>query len=276
MAGERVEECECTARGLVGDRAYALIDAETNKVASAKSVRLFPGILHCRASFVEQPRAGAEAPPVRIDLPNGASVTSDASDADRVLSDFFGRAVTLARAAPADFTIDQYLPDVADADAAGRRDAFVEQKLGAAFFTEAGMPSPVPEGSFFDLFPLTLLTTSTMDRLNEVQPGSVFDERRFRMNVIVRSEGEGFVENEWVGRELVAGGLRLHVALPDPRCVMTTLAQDALPADIEVLRALVRHNRTQVADAGRYPCAGVYAVVAGDGVLRVGDAVSVG
>lgn len=274
MAGERLDESECTTRGLVGDRAYALIDAESGKVASAKSVRLFPELLNCRASFIEQPRSDGEAPPVRIDLPNGVSVTSDSSDADGVLTSFFRRAVKLAQAAPEDFTIDQYHPDVEDADPAGRRDTVVEQKLGSAFFDEVGMPSPVPVGSFFDLFPLTVLTTSTLSRLSELQPGSAFDERRFRMNLVIDSDDAGFVENDWVGRELAVGDLRLSVTLPDPRCVMTTLAQDDLPKDIEVLRTLVHHNRIQVGDVGRFPCAGVYAVVMETGVIRVGDRVS--
>jgi hypothetical protein len=43
---------------------------------------------------------------------------------------------------------------------------------------------------------------------------------------------------------------------------MTTLAQDGLPQDTDVLRTLVHHNRAQVGDLGRFPCAGVYAVVA--------------
>lgn len=275
MAGERVNESECTARGLVGDRAYALIDAEAGKVVSAKSVRLFPEVLNCRASFLEQPRSDSEAPPVRIDLPDGVSVTSDSTDADDVLSAFFGRAVRLAQAAPEDFTIDQYHPDVEDADPAGRRDTVVEQKLGSAFFDEAGMPSPVPVGSFFDLFPLTVLTTSTLSQLSELQPGSAFDERRFRMNVVVDADEAGFLENHWVGRELAVGdSTRLSITLPDPRCVMTTLAQDDLPKDTEVLRTLVRHNRIEVGQVGRFPCAGVYAVVMETGVLRVGDRVS--
>jgi hypothetical protein len=61
--------------------------------------------------------------------------------------------------------------------------------------------------------------------------------------------------------------------MPDPRCVMTTLAQDDLPADTDVLRALVRHNRLEVAGAGVFPCAGVYAVVTHEGTARVGDPV---
>jgi uncharacterized protein len=272
MRGERLEQAELTEHGLVGDRAYALIDADTGKVVSAKSVRLFPDLFDCRAAFVEPPRSGGELPPVQITLPDGTSVTSDSSDVDRVLSTYFRRDVTLARAAPEDFTIDQYHPDIEDVDPAGYRDTFVEQKLGSAFFAQAGLPSPVPAGSFMDLFPVSVLTTSTLEQLSELQPQSRFDQRRFRMNVIVDTQEDGFVENVWIGQELAIGeAVRLSVALPDPRCVMTTLAQDDLPKDTEVLRTLTRHNRVQVGAAGRFPCAGVYAVVEAPGTMRVGD-----
>jgi uncharacterized protein len=274
MQGERLEQAELTGRGLVGDRAYALIDAETGKVASAKSVRLFPDLLGCQAAFVEPPRSDSERPPVRITLPNGATVTSDAGDSDRALSAYFRREVRLARAAPEDFSIDQYHPDIEGADPAGRRDTVVDQKLGSAFFAEAGLPSPVPVGSFFDLFPVSVLTTSTLERLNELRPESRFDERRFRMNVIVGTNEPGFVENGWIGRELGIGeSVRLSVALSDPRCVMTTLAQGDLPADTDVLRTLVKHNKLEVAGARQFPCCGAYAVVQAQGTLRTGDRV---
>jgi uncharacterized protein YcbX len=275
MTGERLEQADLTHRGLVGDRAYALVDVETGKVVSAKSVRMFPDLLGCRAGFVELPGSSRELPPVRITLPDGTSVTSDSGDVDRVLSTYFRREVTLARSAPDDFTIDQYHPDIEDADPAGRRDTVVEQKLGSAFFADAGLASPVPVGSFFDLFPVSVLTTSTLEELSQLQPQSTFDERRFRMNVIVRVKEAGFVENGWIGRELAVGeAVRLNIALPDPRCVMTTLAQGDLPSDTGVLRTLTRHNRIQVPGAGKFPCAGVYAVVTSPGMMRTGDRVA--
>ena len=277
MGGEQLEQAELTERGLVGDRAFALIDTETGKVVSAKSVRLFPDLLGCRAEFAEAPRAGEELPAVRIVMPDKTSVMSDSGDVDRVLSSRLGREVTLARSAPEDFTIDQYHPDVADLDPRGHRDTVVEQKLGSAFFAEAGLPSPVPVGSFFDLFPVTVLTTSTLEQLRDLQPQSRFDVRRFRMNIIVDTTRAGFVENDWVGQELSIGdALRLRVALPDPRCVMTTLAQDDLPNDAEILRALAKHNRMQVAGAGEFPCAGVYAIVENAATVRAGDSVGIG
>ena len=111
----------------------------------------------------------------------------------------------LARAAQNGYTIDQYHPDEENYDPEGHRDEVVEAQLGAAFFNERGLPSAVPEGSFFDLFPLSVLTTSSLDQLGELEPQSRFDARRFRMNVIVDTPARGFVENEWVGRTLAIG-----------------------------------------------------------------------
>ena len=83
-----------------------------------------------------------------------------------------------------------------------------------------------------------------------------------------------FVENEWVGRTLAIGDdVQIGVALPDPRCVMPSLAQEDLPKDSGILKALARHNRIDVAGAP-YPCAGVYAVTESTGTIRKGDPVS--
>lgn len=276
MAGEHVSTVDLTSRGFVGDRAYALIDVETGNVVSAKSAKRFPDILSCRAAYLDPPEVGAEAPPVRITFPDGASTTSDAPDRDEVLTRFFGRVVRLSSVAPEDYTIDQYVPDVPDADPAGHRDTVVDQKLGSAFFDEIGAPSPVPVGAFFDLFPVSVITSSTLDRLQQLQPESRFEPRRFRMNVVVASERDGFVENDWIGRDLQLGdGARVKLAMPDPRCVMPTLAQDDLPRDNAILHTLVRHNRLELEPGARYPCAGAYGVVEQAGTVRVGDPVAI-
>jgi MOSC domain-containing protein len=274
MLGEELDAVDLSEGGIVGDRVYALRDRETGKVASAKHPKLWPNLLSCRAAFVEPPRAGDELPPARIELADGESVTSEAADVDAVLSRFFGRDVELASAAQNGYTIDQYHPDEENYDPEGHRDEVVEAQLGAAFFNERGLPSAVPEDSFFDLFPLSVLTTSTLDRLGELEPQSRFDVRRFRMNVIVDTPARGFVENEWVGRTLAIGDdVQLGVALPDPRCCMPSLAQEDLPRDPRVLKALAHHNRLDVGGA-LYPCAGVYAVAEATGTIRKGDRIS--
>jgi uncharacterized protein YcbX len=274
MLGEDLDAVDVSEGGIAGDRAYALVDKETRKVASAKHPKLWPDLLRCRAAFVEPPRPGEEPPPVRIDLADGSSVMSDATDVDAVLSSFCGREVELARAAPDDFTIDQYHPDQENLDPEGHRDEVAETRLGAAFFNQQGLPSAVPEGSFFDLFPISVLTTSSLDQLTQLQPQSSFDVRRFRMNVIVETPASGFVENTWLDRSLDIGDdVQLAVAIPDPRCVMTSVAQEDLPKDPQILKTLAQHNRIDVAGSGLYPCAGVYAVVGSTGTMRTGDRV---
>ena len=70
MRGEELQEAVVTERGVLGDRAYALIDTDTGKVVSAKSVKLFPDILECAAKFVEPPpQSGSDIPPVVSGIP---------------------------------------------------------------------------------------------------------------------------------------------------------------------------------------------------------------
>src|SRR5436189_766792 len=95
MLGEQLDAGDLGEAGVVGDRAYAIRDRETGKVASAKHPKMWPNLLGCRARFVEAPRAGGELPPAQIELADGSSVLSDAADVDAVLSRFFGRDVEL-------------------------------------------------------------------------------------------------------------------------------------------------------------------------------------
>jgi uncharacterized protein YcbX len=62
MRGERLTESEVTEAGLVGDRAYALVDAETGKVCSAKHPRLWGDSSSARRA-TSRPRARALRPP---------------------------------------------------------------------------------------------------------------------------------------------------------------------------------------------------------------------
>jgi uncharacterized protein YcbX len=133
-----------------------------------------------------------------------------------------------------------------------------------------------PPGTYFDVSALHLLTTATLARLRELEPGASFDPRRYRPNLLVESDDVGFVENDWVGRT-VGFGARLEAAiqLPTMRCVMTTLAHEDLPVDRATLRAIARHNRVEIENFGTWACAGAYATVATPGEVALGDPVSV-
>ena len=74
-----------------------------------------------------------------------------------MLSRFFGREVELSAAADNGYTIDNWHPDEEDYDPEGHRDEVVESTLGAAVFTSAAFRALVPEGAFFDAYPLSVL-----------------------------------------------------------------------------------------------------------------------
>src|SRR5262245_30239984 len=82
MLGEELNVAELTDRGVLGDRAYALVDHSDGKIASAKNPRKWPTLFSFRATFAETPRPGAKLPIVRITLPDGKTVSSDQTDTD--------------------------------------------------------------------------------------------------------------------------------------------------------------------------------------------------
>ncbi|WP_328610576.1 MOSC N-terminal beta barrel domain-containing protein [Amycolatopsis sp. NBC_00345] len=274
MLGERLDTVELTGTGIAGDRAYAIFDPATGKVASAKHPRLWPDMFGCRATFVAPPRPGEPPPPARIELADGTVVRTDAPGADDVLSRFFGREVRLISASPEKYLIDEYHPDLEHLNPQGDRDVVVDQPLGAALFGALGRPSVVPPGALVDLFPLSVLATSSLRRFAELEPDGEWDTRRFRMNVIVETPGTTFADNAWVGGNLAFGtGAALDVAVPTPRCVMTNLALDELPRNPRMLKAAAAHNRLDILGLGLYPCAGVYAVPTAPGPIHIGDQV---
>jgi hypothetical protein len=277
MRGERQESVDVTAGGVVGDRAYAVLDTTTGKVASAKHPKVWPDLFACRAEFVDEPRPGAQPPPALMTLGDGGTVRTDARDVDAVLSRFFGRDVALVSAAPEKFTIDEYHPDLENLTPTGARDVVVESPLGATLFDALGMPPLTQPGALFDLAPMSLLTTASLEHFRESRPSSAWDERRFRMNVTVATYGAaGLVENDWVGHAIAIGDVaQFQAVLPTPRCVMTSLAQDDLARDPMILKTIAVQNRRDIAGAGMYPCAGIYLTPLAPGLLRVGDEVRI-
>src|SRR5215211_4483885 len=88
MMGEELNAADLTEHGVLGDRAYALVDRSDGKVASAKNPRKWPQLFDFRAALVDPPRTGAPVPPVRITLPDGTTVTSGQADLHELLSHF--------------------------------------------------------------------------------------------------------------------------------------------------------------------------------------------
>lgn len=250
MMGEELNSAEVTDRGVLGDRAYALVDPTNGKVASVKNPQKWAKLFDCRAAFLEPPHPGTKTPPVRIALPDGTLVSSEQTKLSQILSDLLGRKVTFATTAPKAPSLEEYWPDI---EGLARRETITDEAM--------------PTGTFFDCALIHVLTTATLDRLRELYPQGRFEVRRFRPNVVVQlAAGEkDFVENAWVGHTLGLGDtVRLKVTGPCPRCVMTTWPQGDLPKDPGILRAAAQHNHANI---------GVYASVLRGGTIRRGDPV---
>ena len=262
MLGEELNAAQMTQRGLHGDRAYALVDRADGKVATAKNPRKWPHLFDFRATFIDPGRAGTQAAPIRITLPDGATVTSEQDDCNQILSRALAREVMLDAV--------RYGDEEATSSASTARSANAEEywpDMEGLDFRDTVTDFALPAGTFFDCAVVHLLTTATLDRLGELYPRGRFDVRRFRPNIVVQpASGErSFIENAWVDHTLAIGDeVRLSVTGPCGRCVMTTLPQGDLPRDPDILRTAAQHNHVHV---------GVYAAVVRGGTIRRGDSV---
>jgi uncharacterized protein len=268
MQGETLSQVIIEATGVLGDRAYALVDGETGAVASAKDPRRWAALLGFSARFAAEPGRGR---PVTIKLPGDVEVSSADPDIDGQLSSAVGRRVTLSGVPASGATYDEVWPDI---DGLAPEEFVGSQRTGlttageAVTANEVGMLAP---GTFQDVAPVTILTTASLRAARRLHPAGDWDARRFRMTMLIDADGEGFIENDWVGRTLTIGNVRLSVLAPTPRCVMVTLAQPDLGADRAVLTTIARHNRAEVPGSGRFACLGAYASVDMGGTIRVGD-----
>ena len=269
MRGEELGRTLVGERGLLGDRAYALVDSSDGKVATAKNPRKWPNLFAFHATLVPRAGKGEGGDPdghsLRIVLPDGQVVTGEQSDVDERLSEALNRTVTLAateqgRPAPGRTSIstawsgksDMYWPDIEGLP-----------------YREAVTDFDLPAGTFFDCATVHLLTTATLARLRHSYPEGRFEIPRFRPNIVVEpvSDEGTFIENSWVGRTVEIGSeVRLAVTGQCGRCVMTTLPQGDLPEDRGILRTIVRQNHGRI---------GVYAAVLRGGTIHRGDQVRV-
>ncbi|MCU1453804.1 MAG: uncharacterized protein JWN46_1950 [Acidimicrobiales bacterium] len=244
MQGMTVERLRFDVCGAVGDRRYAVIDAATDRIISAKTE---PRLLEASA----QDAAGG----VTLRLPDGAELAADDPAVDDTLSRWLGRPVTLAEA---DVEPDRAL--VYDA-----RSRSYEMTFDPADDAAEAYAIPSPSGTFLDLAAAHVLTTASIARCREQAPGTTWDVRRFRPNVLVELDGDGFPEDDWVGRQVRLGGAVLAVDQRAVRCAMPLRAQPGgIDRDLAVFHTMQELHDNHL---------GVYCRVTTPGEVRLGDAV---
>ena len=253
MLGETVDSLSVDEGGAEGDRRLALIDTETGHVASAKQARLWRGLLKCTAK--------ADTGRVSIGLPDGTNVTADDPGVDDVLSRLVGRPVRLVSQRPDGATLERPDPEKLlelglDAEVGGRILKIAQATPGVSFTDEA---------------PLHAITTATLEHIG-------VEALRYRPNLVIATPSgyPPYGENDWVGREIVVGEARLRALTATSRCVVPTLEHGSLPRAPQALRTPAAENRWDTGGHGPQPCAGAYLAVVAEGVIRVGDRVTIG
>jgi len=121
------------------------------------------------------------------------------------------------------------------------------------------------ERSMTDAAPVSVFGLATVRGLSE-ETGLALDPRRLRANFYVRWEcDEPFYENQLVGRALQIGEtVTIHIVKKDGRCVIVTLDSETAERAPIVLEKVAREHGG---------CAGVYAAVLREGVVRADDPV---
>lgn len=252
MMGEELHVTRVGARGVQGDRAYALADVETGKVASAKNPSKWPNLFQFHAAFTVPFNGNGSLPPVQIKFPDGGRVISEDQEVENCLSASLKRPVRLLKVAPKVASLEEYWPDIDDL---ARRDVVTDE--------------PIPSETFFDLGTIHLVTTATLNSLQSFYPEGRFESRRFRPNFVIETAPDAgrFPESDWEGKVLSIGHeVQIKITGPCGRCVMTTLEQDGLPRDIGILKTAAKHNQARV---------GAYASVIRGGVVCKGDTVRI-
>ena len=266
MRGERLESCDLGELGLFGDRGWALRDEQVAEIRGGKKL---PGLLHCRAVYVEAP--GEETiPAVRIELPDGTVLEGDPVATGRALSAFLGTTVTLWPRRPRDDR-EHYRRNVALDEPELKRllGQSPEEPLADLSVMPADKLAEIseftsPPGTYFDAYPIHLLSTSWLETLARHRPESRFEVARFRPNFVMEGAGPGLPELDWCGRRLAIGSAELGCEVPTIRCIMSARATGDLPTDMEVLRSAASATGRNI---------GAYATVTGFGRISVGDVV---
>jgi uncharacterized protein len=249
MQGESLAAAMLNEHGIVGDRQWALRDLTTGKIISAKLPRLGIPLLTCTATTSKSS--------VSV---TGPGFVGPVEGVDSTLSELVGRPVKMERVSGADEVYASKWPVIEDTVLSG-----MELDLNLA------------KGSYADLSPLHLLSTSSLAHVSSLANDSVVNIHRFRPGLFIETDpsSEPFVENNWNGLRVAVGDAVIVFGAASPRCMMTTLPQPSpdgeLPRDPGVLQTIAAHNKRDFGGYGNFACLGVYADVQSGGTVQVGD-----
>src|SRR6185503_6423295 len=291
MAGEQLEACSVGLNGIPGDRGWAIRDETAGEITNGKH---FPLLMQCAARYREAPANGF-IPQVDMHLPGGQTLASDLPDVNARLSELLGKPVSLWPLQPPS-NLDHYRRRSKTARVVGRLARYrafrkalpaltclrhVNAQLRELFDREPGEPVAdhatlppeileftSPPGTYFDAFPIHVLTTASLEIMTRLNPAATWDVRRFRPNYLIETDEtiKGLIEADWSGQKIRLGDVEIKCEILTVRCGMTIQAQASFPKDPTILRTIVKDADQNL---------GAYASVITAGEVRLGDVVEI-
>ncbi len=227
---------------VLGDRRWALVEPRRGGFRVMRTVEV-PAIMTVRA------QADADGV-LRLDLPDGRSHWVNGPDGPAVIADYWGRQT---RVHPAPGPWDDALSDLL-----GRVVRLVAvERAGGVVYAE----------------PVSLVTTSSLLEVARRAGVSSVNDERFRSSIVVQTDGlPAFVEQTWVGRRLLVGGVELLVRRQLARCAVIRFEPGSGQSTGPDLLRLLAADRTTASGI----VFGVGAEVLSPGDVTVGDPVDVG
>jgi uncharacterized protein YcbX len=271
MAGELLQTAAISNAGLEGDRVWALRDLSTGELTSAKTV---PKLLRLSAALPGTAHADGAAH-VRVTFPDGSTMSSADDAIHQRLSDQLERSMRLEPLQPASNRKHYRLARL-------RSPKKLRQFLGVT--RNGGLPDlsvlpwsmlytlsffATPPGTYFDAYPIHLVTTRSLQSLSRQVTASDVKIARFRPNLVIDTaslDGDGeYPELGWSGGTLTIGNVVLRIIAPTFRCSMPGHAQVGFGKSPAVVKTVYRELDSKF---------GAYATVVSAGTVEVGATVA--
>src|SRR5271168_3458291 len=166
MLGEQTKELNVTGQGATGDRAWALRELASGRIASAKK---FPRLLEFRASYDVEPSVDSRGK-AKIETPQGQVVWTDDPDTSAVISNILGCPMRL-----------ESQPGSHEKTGIDRATVFGDVPVEK--FKPEWTPETIPDyfqlmgGSFFEIGPVFLATSGSVQHLRDLQGGGAHIDR---------------------------------------------------------------------------------------------------
>ncbi|KRF17247.1 hypothetical protein ASG90_08050 [Nocardioides sp. Soil797] len=230
---------ELDAHGPVGDREWCLVDSERHQIVRTVAQPLM------------EVTVAADGDVLRVTLPGGRVAEGRVAPTGPVLEvDYWGRP---ARVTPYD----------------GEPARLLAQQCARPAYLARAERGEIVYGA-----PVSLVGTASLrelaERMGRREPAD--QPERFRSTLVIETE-EPWVEDTWLGQELLVGDAVIRVNAPIGRCGVPNQHPLSGSADAPILKALAGFRPRN--EAGE-PLLAVDAFVVRPGVIRPGDPASLG